>query len=423
MKKVWTIGWKDLLVLFRDRGALILMLAAPFVLTIGLGLVTGSFSDGNSTGTGLADIPLAIVNEDEGELGQALVDVLTGSDLADLLEPTVVSDVASARQQVEADELAALVIIPAGFTASVIPQNMNTEPLETAVSIEIYASPGRPISAGVVEGIVQDFVNRVDMGLTSIQVTMTQLMTNGIVPMANAQAVSQEISERQIAQMQEGGQQVITIQRETAETGNENGFNALAYFAPGMAITFLMYTVALGGRSFLDERNKGTLSRLLVTPSSSTQVLGGKVLGIFLSGVAQVGVLVLASTLLFNLYWGDPLGVILLIITVAIAATGWGLLLASFAKTPGQVSSYGTALMLIFGVLGGGFVNLPREGLLEIVSRITPNAWALDGFINLHLGGSLADIATELVALVIMGFVLFGVSVLLFNRRAESMLR
>ena len=423
MKKVWTIGWKDLLVLFRDRGALILMLAAPFVLTIGLGLVTGSFSDSNSTGTGLADIPLAIVNEDEGELGQALVEVLTGSDLADLLEPAVVTDVASARQQVEADELAALVIIPAGFTASVIPQNMNTEPLETAVSIEIYASPGRPISAGVVEGIVQDFVNRVDMGLTSIQVTMTQLMTNGIVPMANAQAVGQEISERQIAQMQEGGQQVITIQRETAETGNENGFNALAYFAPGMAITFLMYTVALGGRSFLDERNKGTLSRLLVTPSSSTQVLGGKVLGIFLSGVAQVGVLVLASTLLFNLYWGDPLGVILLIITVAIAATGWGLLLASFAKTPGQVSSYGTALMLIFGVLGGGFVNLPREGVLEIVSRITPNAWALDGFINLHLGGSLADIATELVALVIMGFVLFGVAVLLFNRRAESMLR
>ncbi len=422
MKKVWTIGWKDLLVLFRDRGALILMLAAPFVLTVGLGLVTGSFADNNSTGTGLADIPVAVINQDDGELGQELVNVLTGAALADLLQPVETRDLAAARQQVEADELAALVVIPPGFTDSVIPQNMGTGETETAVSIEIYASPARPISASVIEGIVQDFVNRVDMGLTSIQVTMTQLMMHGIVPMADMQAVGQEIGERQITQMQEGSTQVITIQRETAETNTENSFNALAYFAPGMAITFLMYTVALGGRSFLDERNKGTLARLLATPSNSAQVLGGKVLGIFLSGVAQVGVLVLGSTLLFNLSWGDPLGVILLIVTVAVAATGWGLLLAAFAKTPAQVSSYGTALMLIFGILGGGFVNLPREGLLEIVSRITPNSWALDGFISLHLGGTLADITTELIALVVMGLVLFGTAVLLFNRRSESML-
>lgn len=422
MKKVWTIGWKDLLVLFHDRGALILMLAAPFVLTVGLGLVTGSFSGNNSTGTGLADIPVAVINEDEGELGQALVDVLTSADLATLLETAVVMDESAARQQVEADELAALVVVPAGFSASVIP-NLATGERETAVAIEIYASPGRPISAGVIESIVQDFVNRANMGLTSIQVTMTQLMMNGLVPIADMQAVGQEVSQRQIAQMETEGTQIIAIQRETAVTGNENGFNALAYFAPGMAITFLMYTVALGGRSFLDERHKGTLSRLLATPTNSTQVLGGKVLGIYLSGVAQVGVLVLGSTLLFRLYWGNALGVILLILTVAIAATGWGLLLASFAKTPSQVSSVGTALMLIFGILGGGFVNLPREGLLEIVSRITPNAWALDGFITLHTGGTLADIALELIALVIMGLVLFGAAVLLFNRRSASMLR
>ncbi len=423
MKKVWTIGWKDLLVLFRDRGALILMLAAPFVLTLGLGLVSGSFSANNSTGTGLADIPVAVVNQDAGELGQELVHVLTGTDLATLLEAVETTDVAAARQQVEADELAALVVIPAGFSASVIPQNMGTGETETAVAIEIYASPGRPISAGVIESIVQDFVNRVDMGLTSIQVTLSQLMMHGIVPVADMQAVGQEIGARQIAQMQAGDTQVITVQRETAVIENENSFNALAYFAPGMAITFLMYTVALGGRSFLDERHKGTLARLLATPTSSAQVLGGKVLGIFLSGVAQVGVLVLGSTLLFGLYWGDTLGVILLILTVSIAATGWGLLLASFARTPGQVSSYGTALMLIFGILGGGFVNLPREGLLEIISRITPNAWALDGFLSLHQGGTLADITVELIALVIMGVALFGAAVLLFNRRFTTMLQ
>lgn len=420
MKKVWAISWKDLLVLFRDRGALILMLAAPFALTLGLGLVSGAFSDNNSTGTGLADIPLAVVNLDDGELGQALVDTLSSADLADLLQPVEMTDTAVARQQVEADELAALVVIPVGFTASIIPQGMGgTMAVETAV--EVYASPARPISASVVEGVVQNFVNRVDMGVVSTEVAMTQLVMNGIVPFDQVQAASQEIGQRQM--MQDDLSQVIEIRQETAVTDPANTFNTLAYFAPGMAIVFLMYTVSLGGRSFLDERSGGTLARLLATPSSSTQVLGGKVLGIFLSGVVQVGVLILASTLFFSLYWGDALGVILLVLTVAFAATGWGLLLASFAKTPAQVSTYGTALMLIFGVLGGGFAYMPRVGLVGVLGKLTPNAWALDGFLNLHQGGTLSDITTELLALAVMGLVLFGAAVLLFNRRSESLVR
>src|SRR4030067_11562 len=50
MRKLWTIGRKDLVVLFRDRAALILMLAAPLALTVGLGIVTGSFSGGGRRG-------------------------------------------------------------------------------------------------------------------------------------------------------------------------------------------------------------------------------------------------------------------------------------------------------------------------------------------------------------------------------------
>lgn len=41
MLKTFLIGLKDVRLAFRDRAALIFMLAAPFVLTLGLGLVTG----------------------------------------------------------------------------------------------------------------------------------------------------------------------------------------------------------------------------------------------------------------------------------------------------------------------------------------------------------------------------------------------
>jgi len=85
MKKLFLIGIKDLKLMFRDRAALIFMLLAPFLLTIGMGFVTGRFSGGSS---GLSDIPVVIVNLDNDQLGNALVDAFNSEDLADLMEPT-----------------------------------------------------------------------------------------------------------------------------------------------------------------------------------------------------------------------------------------------------------------------------------------------------------------------------------------------
>ena len=50
MRKLFLIALKDLRLIFRDRSALVLMLLAPFLLTIGLGFVTGRFSGSNNTG-------------------------------------------------------------------------------------------------------------------------------------------------------------------------------------------------------------------------------------------------------------------------------------------------------------------------------------------------------------------------------------
>src|SRR5688572_27181691 len=104
MPKFILIGLKDLTIIFRDRAALLLMLLAPFVLTLGLGLVTGRFSGGSS---GLSDIPVIIVNHDQAELGNALVDVFNAPELADLMEPSASSDPAAARRLIDQDQAAA----------------------------------------------------------------------------------------------------------------------------------------------------------------------------------------------------------------------------------------------------------------------------------------------------------------------------
>jgi len=396
MKKILAIGWKDLTLVLRDRAALILMLAAPFVLTLAMGFVTGRFS-GTDVTTGLADIPVIIVNEDEGELGAALVDVLNSPDLAELLAPASVATEADARARVDEDEAASAVLIPAGFTSGTLP-DPRTGATTDPVTIEVYANPNRPVGAGMVEIIVGAFLSEVETGQVSVSVTLAQLMAAGLLAPQEAAGAAPAIAERLVGGAE--GEALITLDRVSAEGAAET-FDILAYFAPGMAMMFLMYTVAYGGRSVLAERTDGTLPRLMSTPTSA----------------AQVGVLVLATSVMFGLRWGDPLAVVVLVLAVAAAATGWGLLLASLARSPAQVGSLGAAMMILFGILGGSF--FPTGGLpgwLTAAGKITPNAWGLDGFTALARGGDLGAIGLPLAALGVMAAVLFVAAVPLFRR-------
>jgi ABC-2 type transport system permease protein len=412
MNKLFLIGIKDLKLMFRDRAALTFMLLAPFLLTIGMGFVTGRFSGGSS---GLSDIPVVIVNLDKQDLGNELENLFSSDELADLMEPTASSDPEAARQLIDSDQASAAVIIPEGFTQSIIPAEgtmfeQAAEP-ET-VQIEVYTNPSRPTSAGVVKAIVDEFISRVEEGRMSGMTSIVGLMQSGLVNPQNVESEAQALFQN----MDETESTAITL-KTNKEGADAVEFDMLAYFAPGMALMFLMYTVSYGGRSILAERSQGTLPRLMISPTHTAQVLGGKVLGIFFTGVAQVGILILASTMFFQVKWGDALGVAVLILAAVFGASGWGMLITALARTPAQVGSTGSAIMLIFGILGGSFINLEQfPPLMQIISKITPNAWGLDGFTTLALGGTLKNLTEPITALLIMGVVLFGISVVLFNR-------
>ena len=413
MKKLLLIGIKDLKLMFRDRAALTFMLLAPFLLTIGMGFVTGRFSGDSS---GLSNIPVVIVNLDKQDLGNALEDLFNSEELSDLMEPTASSDPEAARQLIDSDQASAVVIIPSGFTESVIPADGKmldpnfVQP--EAVQIEVYTNPSKPTGAGIVKAIVDEFISRVEEGRTSGMTSIVGLMESGLLNPQNIKSEAQGL----FKQVDQTESTAITL-KTNKEGAAAVDFDVLAYFAPGMALMFLMYTVSYGGRSILAERAQGTLPRLMISPTQTVQVLGGKVLGIFFMGVAQVGILILASSLFFQVKWGDPLGVAVLILVAVFGASGWGMFITALARTPAQVGSTGSAVMLIFGILGGSFINLEQmPPLVQTLSKITPNAWGLDGFTTLALGGTLKNLTEPITALLIMGTVLFGIAVLIFNR-------
>lgn len=415
MSKIVRIAIKDLRVLFQDWAALVLMLAAPLVLTLGMGFVTGSF-DNDSNGVGIQAIPVTLVNADEGDLGRILSDTFTSPDLSDLFAVTKSDDPDAAKAAVDQDESAAVVIVPAGFSAGIVPDPASGE-IGEPQTIEVYSNPARPISSSVTQSIVQAFVQEVTTGSVIGRVAVEQMMAARLIDVAQIPDVAATIGAQLGAAGPAEETPVITLNSAEAAAPPQQ-LDPLAFFAPAMALLFLMYTVTRGAQSILSERDDGTMARILTTPTSIAQLLGGKTAGTFLSGVAQVGILIVGTTLLFQLNWGDPLGVALLIVFVAAAATGWGILIAAVARTPGQVASIGTAIMLLFAILSGTFFGPSlSSGLLDVLGSITPNKWALDGFVVLAEGGTAGELLPMLGALAIMATALFLVAIPIFSRQ------
>jgi ABC-type multidrug transport system permease subunit len=111
---------------------------------------------------------------------------------------------------------------------------------------------------------------------------------------------------------------------------------------------------------------------------------------------------------------GDsPLGLLLVTLALGIAATSLGLMLAGLAKSRSQANSLGLLVVFGVGVLGGCFpfgpVLLSRtEGFLGMLSRLTPQAYALEGFrIILVEGGGVVDVLPQVGVLLAMGIVFF----------------
>jgi ABC-2 type transport system permease protein len=408
MKIILQIGWKDLRVIFRDRAALILMLVAPFVLTVAMGLVTGSLG---SSSSGINQVSMVVVNLDQSTLGNALVEQLKSPQLSQLLAVVENSDAATARAMVDANKTAAVVIIPEGFTASVIPQNGQA----TAVvkQIEVYKNPSRSISAGVVQSIVEGFLSQVETGRIGGQVAVEQLIANGLVSPQQAAQTGLQIGTRLASEL--GNLQTLTLKTNQASASVEP--NLLMYLAPGFALLFLMYTVSLGGKTLLTEREEGTLTRLMTTPIQPGQVLVGKMTGTYMIGFAQMLILIGASALLLGLTWGDQLALLVLLITAVAAATGWGMLLAALSRNAGQVSSFGMAMTLLFGLLGGSFFGGSLPGVVGYIGMLTPNYWGQKGFNTLANGGNLLDLLPVYAALLVMATILLVISVSIFRRK------
>jgi len=390
--KFHIIAAKDLKIILRDRNALLMMFLVPMLIISVSGLALGGDFQQN------IQIGVLIVDLDNDEISRGLVEFLED---VDILDVDMESNEFAARDRVKNQEYGRLVIIPLGFTESVM-AGQDTELL-------IITNPTEESQNTVLEKIVESYASRISTNVV-------------VVKTASAYGIPVH-SEEQIQEIVDTAEQFVQPPpvevRVESTTSNLAEFSSFTQYVPGFAVMFLLFTtVQIGSVSLIKEQEAGTLRRLVTAPISRAEIIGGKIASTFIRGFVQLTVLMYFGNVVFGLDLGsDTLALLILIAAITLASTGLGLLVAVLVNTADQADSVSLLLVLIMSAMGGSWWPLFIEPqFMQDMAHFTITAWAMEGFYDLlYFDLGLAGIVEEVGMLVLMMILFFGIAIKRFS--------
>jgi ABC-2 type transport system permease protein len=372
---LWNLVWKEAVQFLRYRLLLIFVIVFP---VWNLTSVAGSISEG------IVHIPTAVYDRDRSAESRRLVEVMTNSRHFDVVH------YAGARAELarllERGTVRVGVVIPRGFGADLGAEN-------EGATVQVLLD-GTEITTSL---LAQAY-------LEAMAYQYTQQMVGEELRLAVTVGDLEQLEVRSRVWFNEG----LRMENFQLPAEMAGGVALLAVFLPAVAI--------------VREREQGTLEQLFVTPIRPIELIVGKsLLALFITYVGFLGMLAL------NVYYFEiPLRgslVLLMLLTgfYIFVELGWGLLISVVAKTQGQ-GLLGAFFLVVLEVILSGQVLpvafMPRP--VQMASYLAPNKHytAIVRAVMLR-GAGLSDLWPQVIALGMLGVVLYAVAVFRLRKRLD----
>jgi ABC-2 type transport system permease protein len=427
MRKLSLIAWNEIVLWVRDPITWVLVTIAPLFI---VALINSSFGD-LTLGSSIPDsqIQVGVVNQDRGNhwgnFGQELLEVILAesdnpslSDKFDfkLFSIYEIEDKIKAQRMVERGELMAALFIPPNFSETLIAGN---------ASIDIYIQGREEILGTVFKSAVEILANHISTSRITV-FTITKSIAN--VPRIRAQLESGALDETlaDIA-LRAALPESYPIQIQRIQQTNERDQIKLSHYLTATVTIMIVNLTSLIICATLNrDKILWVLQRSYITPTRISTLLAGKAVGIFFTNVLLVACIIGGLAIIEQVYQNNfrqginpnLFGLCTLILALVIASTGFGTILTGLTTSDRQAGIYGGAVLILMGLIGGNFfpVQLYPQAV-NILSRLTFQYWAMDGYTKLAFGGNTLSILPNLVILVFMGILFFGLGGWLITRR------
>ena len=420
MLRLYSTIQKEMLILLRDKGGLIIMFIMPMAMITLMALIQDApFRDYQEL-----KIPLLMVNNDKGNLGSTIDSGLYQSKIFEITKLPLSRD--EVKQKVKSGEFNIAIIIPenasdllnskvshfvtkklneAGLSDS---SEIDESKLAADLSLEILFSPDTKKS----------FKSSI---LSSLKQSTSKIETQTLLELFN----------KELKQSDNGGNEkmkdfVNFKEINTVETDEEVlKLNSVQHNVPAWTIFGMFFIVISMSGSIIKERDEGRYTRILTMPGSYITVLLGKISAYLLICLIQcvlmlmVGLYILPQMGLPVLIIGNSMiAVCVVAVSAGLAATGYGILVGTIFKTHQQASTFGAVSVVILAALGGIWVPVfVMPEYLRIMSEFSPLYWGLSAFHNLFLsGGNLSTILPHVFKLLAFCFINLGIAYF-FNQK------
>jgi len=417
--KVFNLIKKDIQIFLKSKSSVVLTYLVPMILSLVFGLVFG----GVGGSSGMNEIKILLVDGDKTEISREFTSALDS--LPELIvntkyaknDSTYSLDEATMDDLIKKGKRGLGIYIPAGF-ADKLKQG-------TKLPLEIHYDPKNQIQYGMVNGLLQKTIMskfpmvmlnglmskteeylgkaRHEMFQSEMETTIKNYFPVGEVDVMKGATGSLPAEAPNIFDNPLEIEQVKLL-------GEEKNNPMYSQYVAGMAVLFLLFSVTYSGASLLEEKNAGTIKRLLISPISRGQILTAKMIFTSIVGISQLTVLFIFGWLVFglNIFQAIPTLLVLIVVT-SLACSALGIFIAAICNNLRTVQSLSTLIILTMSLLGGSMVpTIVMPKYLQTVGKFTLNYWAMHGFNsifwrNLHLGDIMLDVA-----------VLFGIFIIFY---------
>ena len=395
MKKILAIAWKDTKMRFTGWAEWLFFIVLPIIFTLVLAGGTGGSSDSR--------IRLVVVDQANSPLSADLISTLQNSQA---IRPDVMS-LASAEKQFSQKSANAVLVIPPEFDLAHLQQG--------SVKLELRQQPNN-MNAMVAQRAVMSIISRVSSAADIANASVAR--AEAIRPFATTQERQQyfTMSLNQAQSLLSAAPNRVTESK--GNTQDPIQYNAGTNSSAGQLITWVFIPLLGISGMFAYERQKGTLRRLLTTPTSRGIYLIGTIFGQVLTALVQMLLLVGFGILVMHLNWGSqPLALGIMLIASALAAAALGTALGTLVKTEGQANGISILTGMVMALLGGCWYPLEMfPQTIQHAVQILPSTWAMRGLLDIVLRGQGVN-AILPEAGILLGFaaVFFGIGIWRFR--------
>lgn len=393
MKRVLAIAKLNLLELFRDRTELASVIVLPLLLTWVFGTAFGASGVERPVEIPVADLDGSVYSE-------AIVEAI---DEARAFEVKMLSE-AEARALVRDEDAPVAVIVPAGIGAALEAGDM--------AKVETLRHPASQNAQAAVE-VVEGAVSQVSANVAAARLVVDEMAP----PRADAAArlaVFRDAYATAAGFWEPDPPVDVTAKavRASEARAAESEAPANTQYSLGFAV-FFVFMIAMGSASgVLEDRELGTLRRILGAPVRRAEILGGKILGIALVAAFEAAILVVFGAVVFGVPWGkDPLAIAVLLLALILAATGLGVMVSALVRTRSQLSALAPVLSTSLAMLGGCYWPIEvTSQTMQTVAKFTPTGWAMAGLKDVVARGAGLD-SVMLPVAILLGFGLLSLAV------------